>query len=97
MDQPGKEAKKEKRSTSIGRDDDELFGRDVLVVDVLEHLSFGEEIVDGSLVEEALDLSTVKIDGNQTMGSHRFDELGDDRGRDGNSWLRFSAFTKQPK
>lgn len=69
------------RTSSVGTDDDGVPIIKVLA-DISERAWFGIEIVDGD-VEEALDLTGVKIHRDHMVAAGRLQHVGDQFGRDG--------------
>lgn len=71
---------------SIGRNNHKVFWSEQTLEFIDKHI-LRKEIVNGGLVKEALDLTAVKIDGDDSVGSHRLYQLGNGRCRDWNAWL----------
>ena len=78
-------------STCIRGDDGEV--REVHVAEVADKDRTGEEVIDGD-VEEALDLSGVKVDEKGTVGPGGGEQVGDELGGDGDAGAVFAVLAR---
>lgn len=69
------------RASSVRRNDDAVSPLGDVLFDPLENGRLGEEIVNGN-VEEALDLTGVKVHGDYVVGAGDREHVGDELGRD---------------
>lgn len=79
-------------TTGIGTDNDGVV--QVLVAEVVDTDDATVEIVDGDTrAEEALDLTTVQIDGDDTVNAHGLEETGNVSGGNGDTGLHLAVLS----
>eukprot|EP00760_Papus_ankaliazontas_P022860 PhM_4_TR19051/c0_g1_i1/m.3011 len=79
-------------TAGVGGDNDGLLRVEVpLVHNVLHDLVVHREVVDGEVLEEALDLTAVQVHRQHTVDTHGLDELCHGAGADGHAGLHFAV------